>query len=110
MGARLTALCVTSVRARADCALSTRVHATPHTASMTDVARTVRAHCPNLHSLDFAPSRCPHWSERAYVEALRFVPDPPAPVLVKVRRKRPRRLARFLKGLWMPRLPRGFVS
>lgn len=110
MGARLTSLCVTSVRARADgsAALRSLRLPSPGTATMTDVARAVRAHCPNLHSLDFAPSRRPHWSERAYAEALRFAPDPaPTPVLVKVRRKRPRRLTRFFKGLWLPRLPRG---
>lgn len=105
MGARLTALCVTSVRARADGA--PRALTAPPAASMQDVASAVRAHCPNLHSLDFAPTRCPHWSERAYAEALRFVPDPNTSLLVNVRRRRNRRLSSFLKGLWLPRrLPR----
>ncbi len=103
MGARLRALCVTSVR-------------TPGgdgAAAVGLVTQAARRNCPNLGRLDFAQRRRPHWSERPYAEAIRFLPaapigphSPNAAQTVKAGRRRQPRFMRFLKELWFTRRTR----
>ena len=100
MGARLRALCVTSVRTLGD----------DGAAAVEFVTHAARRNCPNLDRLDFAQRRRPHWSERPYAEAIRFLPaathntsTTTTAQIVNAGRRRQPRFMRFFRELWVSR-------